>query len=233
LPTDFSKLVKTIGAGRGHILAPHIDMFLEQHNEFAPTVTVGGIKVDDGHFHPSGHCLMDEEALYQDRLGAQHRSITAAQKKTFDCGHMWHGYIQAALVEMGFVKPENVERHITLGLPAFNEPFPFRTKISGTVDLFDVEIPGRGSWLVDIKTASIGTFANLEQTSLFEKYKAQVNVYGDMVKQKNILILVIQKDSPHDFREIQIQSDPELLSEIYEKWIRVARRLEENESIGF
>lgn len=222
---NLGKLIKTLGVAQGNILSPHIDIFLADNNDFAPTIKVGGVKVDDGHFHPSSHALMDEEALFKDRQDSLHQRISAAEKKTFDCGHMWHGYIQAALVEMGFVKKENVERHILRDLPAYDQPFPLTTKVSGTIDLHDLEIPGRGTWLVDIKTAGAGMFNSIEQTDLFKKYLAQVNLYGDMVGQPNMLILIVQKDSPHLFREIQIQRDPDLLFGIYTKWIRVAERL--------
>jgi hypothetical protein len=220
--------VKTLGVGQGNILSPHIDIFLADHNEFAPTIKVGGIKVDDGHFHPSGHCLMSEDELFDDRYlqGEGAPGLTAATKKTFDCGHMWHGYIQAALVEMGFVKTENVEHKFVRDLPVYDLPLPLSTRISGTVDLLDVKIPGRGKWLVDIKTASVATFNRIEQTDLFEKYRAQVNVYGDQMGSNQMLILVIQKDSPHLFREIQIQRDESLLEGIYQRWINVAKELD-------
>ena len=233
MPTDFGKLVKTLGLGRGNILAPHIDHFLATHNEFAPTIQVGGIKEDDGHFHPSAHCLMDQADLFDTFLPPLPHPIpnTAAEKKTFDCGHMWHGYLQAALIEMGFVKPENVERHFLWPLPdllVYGFETVSRTtsmRVSGTVDLLDVEIPGHGTWLVDIKSAGSGTFNSLEKTGLFEKYTAQVNVYGDRVGTENMLILVVSKDNPHEFREIQIQRDSTLLAEIYERWLTVAEEL--------
>lgn len=222
MPTDFSKLVKTLGVGQGNILSPHIDIFLADNNDFAPTIKVGGEKIDDGHFHPSSHALMDEDSLLDNRLEFSHESISAALKKTFDCGHMWHGYIQAALIEMGFVKPENVEKHSLWDLP--NGPsYP---KISGTVDLLDVEIPGRGTWLVDIKSAGAGTFNSIENTDLFLKYRAQVNLYGYLSDRENMLILVVQKDSPHNFREIQIQRDTDLLTEIFLRWNNVAERID-------
>lgn len=224
--TDFGKLVKTLGVGQGNILAPHIDMFLEDHNEFCPRITIGGVKLDDGHFHPSGHCLMDVDALYADRVAKEHQKISAAMKKTFDSGHFWHAYLQEALVEMGFVKPENVEHKFLRDLPAYNADLPLSRKISGTIDLLDVDIPGRGQWLVDIKTASTTTFNKIEQMDLFEKYRAQVNIYGDSVGKKNMLILVVQKDSPHKFREIQIQYDASLLFDIYTRWITVAEMLD-------
>ena len=220
--SDFGKLVKGLGMGQGSILAPHLDIFLEEHNEFAPTLKVGGIKEDDGHFHPSSHAMMTEQELDDHFRYPSHRQLSSTEKKTFDCGHMWHGYIQAAMIEMGFVKPENVERHFLWDNPA-NEADPM--KVSGTIDLLDVEIPGRGTWLVDIKTSAANLFNTIEQTPLFEKYRAQVNLYGYAAKTSNLLILVVRKDSPHLFREIQIQYDADLLFGIYTKWATVSEKL--------
>jgi hypothetical protein len=222
MATDFGKLVKSLGVGQGAVLAPHIDIFLEDNPGFSPTIKVGGEKIDDGFFHPSGHALLDEEALYKNRLYPEREKVSALEKKTFDCGHMWHAYIQAALVEMGFVTPENVEHHYLWDIPGYDGPM----KISGTIDLEDVRIPGQGSWLVDIKTATSNMFNRIEQTSMFEKYRAQVNLYGDLTGAKNMVILVIKKDSPHLFREIQIQRDTDLLAGIYSRWGNVAERID-------
>jgi hypothetical protein len=222
MATDFGKLVKSLGIGSGAILAPHIDIFLEDNPSFSPTIKVGGEKIDDGHFHPSGHALLTQEALYKDRLYPVRKPVSAAEKKTFDCGHMWHAYIQAALVEMGFVTEEDVEHHYLWDIPGYDGPM----KISGTIDLENVKIPGKGSWLVDIKTASGSTFNRIEEMSLFEKYRAQVNLYGDLSGCKNMLILVIRKDSPHLFKEIQIQRDTDLLAGIYSRWGSVAEKID-------
>jgi hypothetical protein len=233
MPTDFSKLVKSLGLGTGAVLAPHIDIFLEDNPGFAPTITVGGEKIDDGQFHPSAHALISEDSLYEEMSKPVRRKLSAAEKKTFDCGHMWHGYIQAALVRMGFVTPKNVERHYLWDIPdspVAANPRMRGTMISGTLDLQDVIIPGQGSWLVDIKTASADTFNKIEQTNLFEKYKAQVNIYGERSDARNMLILVVRKDSPHLFREIQIQRDTDLLAGIYTRWGNVANRLKYDEN---
>jgi hypothetical protein len=225
---DAKKLIKSLGYTQGLILAPHLDRFLEQNNDFSPELKIGGVKEDDGHFHPSYHCQMTVEELVKDRLNPEPETYSASTKKTFDTGHFWHGYIQAALVEMGFVAPENVERKFLWPLPDL-PVYGFETvsrttplRVSGTVDLLDVEIPGKGTWLVDIKTTASHTFLDLEKTGLYPKYVAQVNVYADRAERNNALILVVEKDSPHRFREIQIQRDSTLLAEIYERWLTAA-----------
>ena len=101
-------------------------------------------------------------------------------------------------------------------------------KVSGTVDLFDVEIPGEGAWLVDIKSTASSTFDTLQNTPLYSKYVAQVNVYGDLLNRNKMMILVVNKENGK-MREIQLQRDVELLARIYARWGTVAERLE-NES---
>lgn len=224
---DMKKLVKTLGLSTGMILVPHIDNFLQTNAEtFFPTMKIGGAKPDDGHFHPSYHCLMSEEDLFDDRLPPYPGSgNTAAQKKTFDVGHFWHGYLQAALVEMGFITEENVERRFLWDIPNHKTDSDNPIKISGTVDLLDVEIPGRGKWLVDIKSTAASTFATIQNTPLYKKYVAQVNVYGDLADRRQMMILIVNKENGA-MREIQLQRDLDLLTDIYLKFADVAERLE-------
>jgi hypothetical protein len=65
------------------------------------------------------------------------KPVTPALQRTFDCGHMWHGYIQGILMEMGFVHPDNVERKLKYIIKG-------NCIGAGTADLVDVNIPGQG-----------------------------------------------------------------------------------------
>lgn len=228
---DSSKLLKTLGIGQGNILAPHIDMYL-QEGDFPSewNITIPNFKDDDGWYHPSSHCFASPRLLYYDRglmrdalraglleddIALAPRKIGASLRKTFDCGHMWHGYVGAVLVEMGFVKEENVEQRV-------KSP---KVKGSGTADLVDVEIPGNGTWLVDMKTMNSSEFNRGANPNTFKKWEAQVNCYMDWVGAERAMILAIQKDSPHNFREYVIEKKPDLLEEIYARWALVEEAL--------
>ncbi len=159
---------------------------------------------------------MSPDDLWKKRKGLLlGKPINAALQRTFDCGHMWHGYIQNILIDMGFVTPENVERklqHTILSTPDFD------VIGSGTADLVDVQIPGHGSWLVDIKTMNKGEFEAGATEYTLLKWKAQVSCYMDWLGVDKAFILAISKDSPHNMREYQIVKDDKLLGEIYERW---------------
>lgn len=141
------------------------------------------------------------------------RPISAATRRTFDAGHMWHRYIQNILIDMGFVAPSNVERTLMHDIET-----PYGKAIGkGTADLVDVNIPGNGYWLVDIKTMNSQQFGAPDE-EMMAKYFAQVNCYGDWLDTDKMMILAICKDSPHDFREFIVQKDHALLDDIYSRW---------------
>jgi hypothetical protein len=55
---DSKKLMKSLTAGQGNILAPHIDTYLSKRN-FPPVwqITIPNMKAHDSYFHPSGDCF--------------------------------------------------------------------------------------------------------------------------------------------------------------------------------
>lgn len=226
MPFDSKKLRKTMTAGHGAILVPFIDAYQAQA-KFPPTwdIEIRNSKPSDGHFHPSSDAFTPPHDLWlvkQDRL--IHRPITPALRRTFDCGHMWHGYLQNILVEMGFVKPENVEKYIVKKMATKRGGFIG----AGTGDLIDVQIPGHGTWLVDIKTMNKPEFEQGASTYTMVKWQAQVSCYMDWFGADKAMILAISKDSPHDMREYQILKDQVLLDEIYDRWSFVAQCLRTN-----
>lgn len=223
---DKKKLLKSLTASRGSILVPHIEAY-QRRAKFPERweIEIRNFKASDGHFHPSGDCFTPPRDLWFQKKGMIIPSpISPALRRTFDCGHMWHGYIQAMLVEMGFVSADNVERYMV---------HPIQTQWgeaigAGTGDLVDVQIPGEGSWLVDIKTMNANEFGAGANEYTFLKWKAQVNCYMDWIGTDKAMILAVCKDSPHDFREYQIQKDPHLLAQIYDRWGFVAACLRRN-----
>lgn len=207
--------MRTLTVGSGTILVPHIDAY-QSRGKFPPTwtITIENEKEVDNHFHPSSDCFTDSEVLFREKKGQlMRRPISAALRRTFDCGHMWHRYIQNILVDMGFVSPENVERTIEYEI----ETGYGKAIGKGTADLVDVLIPGNGYWLVDIKTMNKEQFGAPDEDTM-AKYFAQVNCYGDWLDADKMMILAVCKDSPHDFREFIVQKDRGLLDSIYERW---------------
>ena len=217
---DSKKLLRTLTVGRGSILVPHIEAY-QQRGKFPEKweIEIRNVKKDDGHFHPSSDAFMPPRDLWlkmQGRLIG--KPISPALRRTFDCGHMWHGYLQSILIDMGLVQPENVERHTTYRIVTKHG-----TAIgSGTGDLVDVTIPGHGEWLVDIKTMSKREFEQGANEYTMLKWQAQVSCYMDWFGSDKAMVLAISKDSPHQMREYEIVKDQNLLNEIYDRWTYVA-----------
>ncbi len=214
---DSKKLLKTLTASQGSILVPHIDRYLNE-KKFPPTwnIVIPNFKERDPYYHPSGDCFLSPTDLWKKRQGLlMSKPVNAALQRTFDCGHMWHGYIQNILIDMGFVLPENVEKQLTHTVLSTPE---FEVIGRGTADLVDVAIPGHGDWLVDIKTMNKVEFERGADQFTLLKWKAQVSCYMDWLGVEKAFILAISKDSPHAMREYQIVKDEKLLSEIYERW---------------
>lgn len=222
---DSKKLLRTLSVGRGTILVPHIESY-QSRGKFPPTwqIEIRNEKVSDGYYHPSSHALTPVKRLWQEKKGLiLPEKITPSLRRTFDCGHMWHGYLQSILIEMGVVKPENVERHMKYVITTDQGSCIG----SGTGDLVDVEIPGHGTWLVDIKTMNKVQFEQGADEFTMAKWQAQVNCYMDFFKADKAMVLAICKDSPHAMREYQIAPNDVLLQEIYDRWIYVENCLRE------
>lgn len=73
--------------------------------------------------------------------------------------------------------------------------------------------------IVDFKTMSSHQFnQNSVPEWAAEKYKCQMNIYMYLFDQPEALIVAIQKDSPHNFKEIRYQRDDDLIDAILDKW---------------
>lgn len=217
--------MRTLTVGSGTILVPHIDAY-QAKAKFPPTwtIVIENEKKGDPYFHPSTDCFLDIETLYRHKKGEIKPSpISPALRRTFDAGHMWHRYIQNILVDMGLVSSNNVERELIHEI----ETGYGKAICKGTADLVDVNIPGNGYWLVDIKTMNKEQFGAPDE-KMMKKYFAQVNCYGDWLGTDKMMILAVCKDSPHDFREFIVPKDTSTLEDIYNRWAIVQYCIDNN-----
>lgn len=224
---DVKKLLKQLD--RNDKLVPHINMYQDK-GEFPPVwnIQIHNVKAPDPYFHPSGDCFTDPVELYLQKTGQQERSsIGHPMRRVFDCGHFWHGYYQNILVDMGFVLPENVERPITVVRPQ-------KWVGKGTIDLLDVDIPGHGKYLVDLKTMNDVEFDDGPSDRTWKKWEAQVNCYMDWTGRRDAFILAVRKGGTkqagsrpqHDLKEYTVEYKPELLEEIYGRWEQAQRYID-------
>jgi hypothetical protein len=227
---DKSKVVKDLAQGR--ILAPYIEKAFESFDdEFA---FVYKPKVPDTAFHPSSDCIPPVSflcATARDQI-EPNTGISGALKKTFLVGHFWHALIQQIIVQkLEFASPDAIEREGKRlwgdGPPPDNAcliPRPYHW-VHGYGDVAPLVTP---TWkgVVDIKTMRSADFMLLGTGGLPAwaalKYKAQLNIYMDLFDQERGLILAVNKDSPHDFFELEFERDQLLIDSIYQKWRAVS-----------
>ena len=97
------------------------------------------------------------------------------------------------------------------------EPLPFHW-VRGQGDIVPLKTK---DWegLVDIKTMSGQAFrAPVLPEAFAHKYVCQINIYMDLFDIGQAMILGVNKDSPHDFKEILFVRNQSLIDAIYRKW---------------
>lgn len=190
-------------------------------------------KVKDDAWHPSGDCTPSLNDLYWSALQDSERVIPVSLRKTFIVGHFWHAYIQYIAVEKAqLCSWENVERRGTKILGYHDpcreigvKPFHWAT---GAADIAPAELPGHGPYLIDIKTMGSHDFKRQGPPEwAVAKWECQINIYMDWFDLEHALIVGVQKDSPHDFREWTFHRNQPLIDTIYRKWRIVSECLDE------
>lgn len=208
-------------------------------------------KGEDDAWHPSGHCTPSIFELYQyaaayevlsetpqdgsapiDKNAPAHEPPLA---KIFQVGHFWHQYLQEICVRASLCELKNIERRGYKGwgdLEASLKPGEERWKafhwVTGSADICPLEIPGHGPYLIDFKTMGSHQFrGNKPHELTLEKWECQLNVYMDFFNVDKALIVGINKDAPHDFKEFEFERNSDLVDRLYYKWKLVSECLDE------
>lgn len=176
------------------------------------------------------------------------RAMEPSLTKIFQVGHFWHQYLQEVCVRADFCAPEHVERRGIMGWKT-NDGRSFNFKKTGPQDGFDAmyefgpapyhwatgsadicpcEIPGHGEYLIDFKTMGSHQFRpNTPHELTMEKWECQLNVYMEFFDMEKAIILGINKDAPHDFKEFEFHRNQPLIDAIFGKWQLVSECLDE------
>ena len=209
-------------------LAVHLDKVIEEKGDFAWEYAYEPKQGDDA-WHPSGDCTLTPRELFDKAIGADERKpIGGGLRKTFQVGHFWHAYLQNIIVEhLGFATEDAIERSGEKVWAEENgKPKPYHW-CRGSADVAPISIPGQGDFLVDFKT--MGSF-DFKRTTLPDwsaaKYECQMNIYMDFFDLEQAIILGINKDSPHEFKEFIFDRNQPLIDTIYDKWKYVGDCLE-------
>lgn len=208
-----------------NILTPHINNYLEK-GEFPDewVLRIKPNKPQDDAFHPSGDCLLCPRELYFKHKGMwnPYGKHDSTSHKNFNVGHMWHLWLDCIVVDgLGFASWDDVEKRC-----GFVAEDWWGT---GEADIGKCTIPGKGEYLIDWKTMNSRMFA-MEPTGtqlepILNKYKYQVNMYMAWTGQNQTIIVGIEKDTPHSFREFVFEYEPALLEPVYERWDIVGKAL--------
>lgn len=241
---DKSKLV--LNLGKKYKLVPYLDKALSTFDE--PWEFRYEPKVSDSAWHPSGHCTPPVSALYKEAIahGKEWEAIESRgtevlvevnpdaikpeMRKAFMVGHYWHQLLQHVCLAQGYCDASAIERKgkKEWGIPntyyfggsgdGFHFPKPYHWA-AGSGDIAPCKVPGGWEGIVDFKTMSAQQYKqpNIPQWAA-AKYKCQINIYMDFFDLDHGIILCINKDAPHDFKEFEYERDQTLIDAIYEKW---------------
>jgi hypothetical protein len=232
---DKSKLVKNLA--KGNILVPFLDRAFQTFD--GPFTFEYSAKGHDDAWHPSGDCTPSVHSLWLKAKGmSEPWHITGQLRKSFMVGHYWHQLLQHLVVEVLEMAPADaVEasaakgwgkkvRHYYGGSGDGVELWrPYRW-VHGSADIAPFE---KGNWkgLIDFKTMSSQQFKQAQVPEwAANKYLCQMNIYMDLFDLDNALIIGINKDAPHDFKEIEYKRDQPLIDAIYAKWHYVGELLD-------
>jgi hypothetical protein len=201
-------------------------------------------KEHDLFWHPSGHCVPKPSELYDlahDRLNNGHDDPEFKRKmsKFGPVGHFWHQFLQHIMVRYDMVPAEAIEcsaykgwRLGEVGFWVAPKPLtdfdPFHACV-GNADVAPWTFKGH-DYIVDFKTMSSRSFKAVGAPSGFAaKYECQMNIYMDFFDYDRALIVGVNKDTPHDFREFEFRRNQPLIDVIYNKWKFVADCLQDGE----
>jgi hypothetical protein len=211
-------------------------------------------KLEDNAWHPSGHCVPSVHELWNYAAHAKiiqpspqdgsapigknlnFRPMEPTMVKIFQVGHFWHQYMQEVCLRAGFCDEDAIERNgkRVWGETTFhagdgvNIPLPYNWA-TGSADICPCEVPGAGPYLIDFKTMGSFQFKSVTPSpETLIKWECQLNIYMDFFDMEKAMIVGINKDTPHDFREWEFHRNDELTVNIYKKWQLVAACLDED-----
>lgn len=201
------------------VLVPHLNNWFGNTENFPEEIrfSIKPHKEADDAFHPSS-ALMCHRALLAKMEGLLPPEMARIDsQKTFMVGHYYHALIQYIVVEgLGFSTWDNIEKEFDL---YFETPNGNPYRVRGFPDISRMSVPDGREFLVDIKTMMARIYAqpNLPE-GLLEKYRAQVQLYMEFEDIDNAIILAVEKDTPHRFKEIEVERDGSFVDEILEGW---------------
>lgn len=221
------------------LFIPHIERYLNKAD--FPAVwnfPIVPSKEKDSYFHPSGDCTPCERYLFT-KFSAPEllplQTTNATSQKNFMVGHFWHRLMQDIFVATDMAEKREVEKVLNIEQVDSNHHEGWIAQ--GSADIARAYSPGRSEpFLIDFKTMNSRSFSNGPSDDLMWKWRLQVNCYMDFMNHNSeyeviptqAVMILIQKDSPHTFKEILVDYEPDIIDPIYNKWSIVYDALRTN-----
>ena len=204
---------------KNEILVPHLNNWFANakfDDEIPFAISIHPNKEKDDAFHPSSATKCSRALFAQFRKDLPEEKPPADAQKIFMFGHFSHAIIQKIVVELGFCDDADIEKEYDFHFETeLGNPY----RVRGFLDIARCTIPNRGTYLVDIKTMNARIYA--QQTlpeATMEKYEAQVKLYLEFENLDEAIILAVEKDTPHRFREIIVKRDTDFVDGTIERW---------------
>lgn len=234
--------------GKKQILAPYLEKYIRTNGNdpwsfsFENTHTGG----TDTAWHPSSDCMAPPSELLAKARGEKVEKFNedGGLNKHMMVGHFWHQWLQHICLKLEFCSEPNIERvgerawatektdRWVPGKPdvqmmsyrTIAKPYCWAT---GSADIAPIVLPKGWEGVVDFKTMSSTSFKK-DDVPFGDKYECQINIYMDFFDLDKALMLGINKDAPHAFKEFQYNRNQPLIDAIYDKWKYVGERLDED-----
>jgi hypothetical protein len=215
---EFGRILRQQDSGL--LLKPLLSSYLSAgvQPEFAVEFRRKGQRKPDGWFHPSTHPLWTERQLYYyltDPEGLRSEALGEVGMMSVTVGTVLHTFLQAVVVDMGVVAPDDVERKLS-------DP---ETKARGAID--GIVRIGDTVAVWDYKTAHPVALSKLQDLDLeawsakYPYYYAQQQEYMRMSGIPLAIVTMMGTASPWEQREFHIPYNPEFAEGIAAKYRRV------------
>ncbi len=234
MPLDRSKVVRNLG--KKYKLVPYLDEAIAKYSD-DEWVYKYQPKQQDHHWHPSTSCLTPVSALHAVALESQvvtevvddspeTEPFGVPMLKKFQVGHFWHQWLQYLVEQrLHFATADDIERK---RVKAWGEG-PFHA-VAGSADIAPCVIPDIWTGGVDFKTMTSPVFLeNAVPHGFAAKYECQINIYMDLFEQPEWLMVCIDKDRQHNFKEFLYERNDALIKAIYTKWEYVSLLIDNGE----
>lgn len=188
-------------------------------------------KKKDTAWHPSGDCTPPVSELYEKAMETYEGHDFSGLDKNFQVGHFWHQFLQYIILhKLEFCEPEAIERRGTKDWSRKNHCEPGHW-VTGAGDIAPILLPCGWQGIVDIKSMGSFSFKKSENELPFaDKYECQFNIYMDLFDENQTMLLAVNKDTPHDFKEFVYARNQPLIDIIYEKLEFVSACLDAGEA---